>query len=749
MKRKVEHNIINGEWLGYYVPNPEINEEKYGTFASYFRFQFDLQKTIQKAELKIAALGWFKAYINGKEITKDEEFLVSWTDYNKRVEYIRYDITDKIAKKNAIGVVLGNGWACGSIIFGLAKQYYKIENPCFVAEIVLTYVDGQKQSFQTNSSWRANVGEIIYNDIMHGEYVDARKSLGAFYCVDYNDDEWGFAQIREIRSDLLVESKAPRTRVREKLPVRFLHRHNGALVYTTGQNMTGLVECTIRGESGAKLIFRYGERLNDDGSVYVGNLRTAEATDTYICAGDVLEVFRPKFTYHGFEFIEVRIEGSAEIERIEGLVVYSDLPQVGRFSCSNELVNKINSNVLWGQKSNFLSLPTDCPQRDERLGWLGDAGVFARTACWQLDCKQFFEHYISLIVEAMKEDGGVPCLVPIPDGFLDNCIGSSGWSDMLLSILSDHYDFYGDKILLERYFPYAEKFISYLEKNSENYRRSAYCFSDWLSVNANLKEGYGDTDFQLFDLCWYAMDCLWMLRFCEILGKDTTPYREKYENAKTYFSEHLSTDEKVFMQGRQTALLLAYKAGLLTLEQIKNPLLDDVEKNGMTCGFIGTKYLLPTLTELGRVDVAYKIVSNEDYPSWGYCIKNGATTIWERWDSYTKEKGFCPHGMNSFNHFAFGSCGEWFYEYVLGIKPVKAGFEEVCIAPYIDRSGIITSAKGGYKTALGAMSVEWETDGNTAKLRISVPQEIKYKINIPNAKILSKDGEEYNLAFIN
>ena len=733
---------ISGEWIGYYVANKGLNEEKYGTYSPYFRKAFRAEQPIKKVELKIAALGWFKAYINGVEITKDEEFLGSWTDYNKRIEYVCYDITENIVKENAIGVVLGNGWACGSIVFGLAKTYYQVQTPCFVAEVVLTYADGSKESIVTDSSWKANVGEIIYNDIMHGEYVDARRSLGAFFAVDYDDKEWGFAQMRESRSALLVERKSSRTRVMERLPVRFLHTQKGADFYTTGQNITGILECTIRGKSGAKLVFRYGERLNDDGSVYIGNLRTAEVTDTYICAGTGKETFRPKFTFHGFEFIEICIEGKAEVEGISALAVYSDLDRTGNFSTSNGLVNKIYSNALWGQKSNFLNIPTDCPQRDERLGWLGDAGIFARSASWQMDCKQFFEHYLSLIVEAMDEDGGVPCLVPIPDGFLDNSIGSAAWSDALLSILSDHYDFYGDKSVVEKYFPYAEKFMVWLENNSVEYRRNAYCFSDWLSINANFKEGYGDVDFRLFDLCWYAMDCLWMQRFCEIIDKDATEYREKYIRAKTYFSERLSKDDKIFAQGRQTALMLAYKAGFLTLAQIEKPFVEDLEKNGMTSGFIGVKYLLPVLTELGHADLAYRLITNEEYPSWGYCIKNSATTIWERWDSYTKENGICSHGMNSFNHFAFGSCVEWFYEYVLGIKPLKAGFEEVRIAPYIDCEGVLTSAKGSYKTVFGTISVEWETDGKTAKLRVEVPQGIKYKIDVPCGRIHTKNGTE-------
>lgn len=727
---------ICGQWLKYYKVN-ENKHEKYGAPAPYFRKKFTITGKVYKAELKIAALGWFKAYLNNEEITLNDEFLTSWTDYNKRIEYLCYDITNKISKNNAIGVVLGNGWACGTVNWGIAKEYYGCFNPCFIAEVILTYIDGRIESISTDDSWLANIGEIVYNDIMGGEYVDARKTLGAFSSAAYDDSLWEKASICDSRSHVLVKQTMPKTRVKELLTLKYLHTFENKRIYTTNQNMAGIIECDIKAKRGAQIIFRYGELLNADGSLYVENLRGAKATDTYICSGDGIEHFRPKFTFHGFQFVEVCADEDVEIFNLQALVIYSDLDRVGSFTTSNPITNKIYENTLWGQKSNFINIPTDCPQRDERLGWLGDAGVFARTANWQMDCKAFWEHFLSVVAESITEEGGIPCLAPIPKGFLIEGIGSSAWSDAFLMILSDHYDFYADRQVLEQYFPYAEKFICWIENHSVDYLRESYCFSDWLSINANLKEGCGDVDFRLFDLCYYAIDCLIMQKFCRILGVDTGKYQDKHMRTKEYFVEYLKQNPEILSQGTQTALLLAYRANLLQQEEISDVLISDIEKNGLTCGFIGTKYLLPVLTELERSDLAYNLATTTQYPSWGYCIENGATTIWERWDSYTKENGVCAHGMNSFNHYAFGSIVEWFYEYVLGIRIEDAGFKKILLKPYIDFSRKITSAKGSYKTSFGVISSSWAYTDSIIELVFEMPEETLYSVELPKMRTIS------------
>ena len=668
--------------------------------------------------------------------------MTSWTDYNKRIEFSTYDITSFIREQNAVAVVLGNGWACSGIMWGHIRKYYDVNNPCFIAEIEIEYATGEKQIIVTDKSWKANFGEILYNDIFLGEYIDKSKSLGNFSNTDYDDCGWGNVQIRETRTHLLVEQTSPKTVVKERLPLVFLHSIKGKDIYTTNQNMAGIIECYIKAESGTKIVFRYGEMLNKDGSLYTENLRSAEATDTYICNGKGIEKFRPLFTFHGFQYVEISVEGTAEIFDLNALVIYSDISRVGNFESSNELMNKIYSNVLWGQKGNFINIPTDCPQRDERLGWLGDIGVFARTACYQMDCKKFLTHYLSVVAESSREDGAIPCIAPIAQGFLDNAIGAAGWADAFLIVLSDLYDFYGEKEIIKQYLPYAERFLVWVENNSVDYRRQTYCFSDWLSINADVKEGYGDVDFQVFDLCFYAIDCLYMIRFYEILGLPTDIYEKKYSKAKEYFLNNLYKKGQIKGGGQQTALMLAYKAKLLAKEQIYKGLSDDIEQNGMTCGFIGVKYILPTLCEIGRSDLAYKLITSEKYPSWGYSVANGATTVWERWDSFTKENGFHQSGMNSFNHYSFGACVEWYYSHVLGIIPTKKNFEQVLIKPYVDFGGNVESVNGSYLTDKGVITVTWCVKDGYGEMKISVPKSIKFKVEIPNATILRNEYNE-------
>ena len=732
---------MKGKWIAYYRKNEQFNEDKYLAPAPYFRKEFAPKAGIKKVELKIAALGWFKAYINGREITENEEFTTPWTDYNKRIEFSIYDITDKIGKINAIGAVLGNGWACGSIMWGQTRKYYNVGFPRFIAEIILSYENGESESICTDGTWKANVGEILYNDILYGEYIDRRRTLGNYSAPGYNDGAWENACETNGRTDFLTERTCPRITVKERLELKFVHVKKGKRIYTTGQNLSGILECKIKGERGAKLIFRYGEMLDKDGNLYTENLRSAECTDTYVCGGGENEIFRPLFTYHGFQFVEVTVEGEAEILSADALAICSDLDMGGKFETSSVLVNKIYSNIVWGLKSNFLSVPTDCPQRDERLGWLGDLGVFARSAMYIADCKDFFAHFLSVITEAMKEDGAIPCIAPCAYGFLDNAVGASAWADAFIILLNDLYDFYGDISILEKYFPYAEKFIAWVEKNSENYRRKTYCFSDWLSVNADIKEGYGDVDFQLFDLCFYALDCLFMDKFSRVLGK-SCDYNRKYERAKDFFKQNLIVNGYPIGGGRQTASILAFEAGLLGVNDIKKSLVCDLKKNGLTCGFVGVKRVLPVLCEIGRSDLAYELVTSEKYPSWGYSVKNGATTVWERWDSYTKENGFHDSGMNSFNHYAFGSCAEWFYSHVLGINPEKAGFSRILIKPYIDFSGKINEAFGSYNSSRGEISVKWKVDGDTAVLEVCVPDETAVSFDFFGA-LVEREEQSY------
>ena len=698
--------------------------------AVYFRKVFSAQNC-KKATLKISALGWFKVFLNGEAVT-NEEFLPGWTDYTKRVLLFSYDVTALIQKENVLGVAVGKGWAAGTILFGELNKYYQVPTPCLYAFIEMENEDG-KIFILPLDGWKYAYGPIVENDIMMGETQDYYQECEGIYKVNVGETSWKDAEFfyRTLEAE---ERVLPRVSAHET----FVAKKIGETLYDFGQNFSGVVKLIVKCYNHAEITVRHGEILDENGGLYVGNLRTAKATDRYIlpCGEYVL---RPWFTYHGFRYVDIDVQGDAEILACEGLAIYTNAPIIGSFQTSSPLVNQIMSNCVWGLKSNLHYVPTDCPQRDERLGWLGDAGVIARSTMYQFDCKDMWLHYLSVIAEAVREDGAIPCIAPNAKGFLDNAIGASGWADAFLNILSDFYDFYGDSEVVKKYFPIAEKFVAWLDKNSTNYRRNTYCFSDWLSINADLVEGYGDVDFSVFDVCFYALDCLWMQKFCDILRVDGTKYRQKHDEAKRYFLQHLYQNGVIVGGGKQTALLLAYKAGFLSIEEIRQPLLQDIQSSGMTSGFIGIKYLLPVLSELGATDVAYALITNEQFPSWGYTVSCGATTLWERWDSYTKEKGVCPHGMNSFNHFAFASCMEWFYADVLGIKIGQNG--KLLISPSMDSSGKITEAKGAWQTPKGAVQVYWKVgvEEKCANVRISVPSNVEWEYQFNGWKIVSKE----------
>lgn len=713
-----------------------MTEDKLTRNAIYFRKEFTLENC-QKAILKITALGWFKVFVNGQTVT-DEEFLPGWTDYTKRVPLLKYDITDQLKANNAIGVIVGDGWARGETEFGELKKYYDVESPCLYAVIDWIDVYGMKH-IEEQQGWKFGYGAIRRNDIYAGEVQDHTHDSTGFSCAGFDDSEW--KDVKKIHRDIYAETEnLPKVSVHEVLQGKLIKKEEGKYLFDFQQNFAGVTRIDLKVLSKAVLTVRHGEILTEEGGLYVDNLRGASAQDQYILPEGKYNL-RPQFTYHGFRYAEISCDGEVEINKCEGLAIYTNSQITGSFNTSLSLFNKIMQNSLWGMKSNVMYIPTDCPQRDERLGWLGDVGVIARSLMYQFDCRTVLAHYLSVIQEAIREDGAIPCIAPNARGFLDNAIGASGWADAFISLIHDYYDFYGDKTIIEKYFSDAERFMEWIDKNSVEYRRNTYCFSDWLSIHADLKEGYGDVDFQLFDLYFYVMDCLYMAKFCRILGKSPTIYEKKYEQAKQYFEKHLCVKGTPIGQGRQTALLLAYKTGLLSGKQIETELIADVESKGLTCGFIGVKYLLPALTELGRADIAYKLIANEKYPSWGYSIANGATTIWERWDSYTRENGMNSHGMNSLNHFAFGSCVEWYYTYVLGITPLKAGFEEIMIKPYIDTTGILTYAEGSYLTKHGNIFVKWCVQERQAIVTVEAPKEIKCVIDIPGMMIKEHEIE--------
>lgn len=725
----------NAQFISYPTGEKKDAYSKYGNPCPYFRKTFCINKEINKALLYASAIGVFKAYINGQEVDSDF-FSPGWTDYRVNIPYMVFNVTDKIKTNNAIGIVAGDGWAVGCMGNYMFRCNYFDEIE-IIASLQIEYDDGTIEYINTDESWKASSGEIIRSDIYMGEYIDRRKTLGNFSEYDYDDSNWGniiyqsSAKYQGVATpQYLKKAIAPKTTVKHILDAEFMYNKDGKLLYDFKQNFTGVAKAVINGQEGSKITFRYGEMLNNDGSLYVGNLRRAEATDIYILNGEIDQIFRPLFTFHGFRYMEVDIEGKAELTEIKGLAMYTDLEETGSFECSDKIVSKIYQNTVWGQRGNFLNVPTDCPQRDERLGWTGDAQIFCGSAMFNMDCKTFFEKYICDVRDSQLSNGGVPSIAPVvphanytTERHFHN---AAGWGDVMTVIPYEHYLMYGDKKIISDNMYSIKRFIDFSINNSENYIRPAeYNFGDWLSIGE-------ETDKSVLNTMYFAYSTLLTAKMCKILNDaDAAFYYDLYKKIKNSFRNTFIDKDFKIKSDTQTCYLLAYSFGLLTNNEVKSNLLNTIHRSNdhLSTGFLGVKFLLPVLCDIGESKLAYKLLTNKTYPSWGYSVVNGATTIWERWNSYTKEKGFERETMNSFNHYALGSCCEWMFKYCLGImpsaKPYEAGFKKIILKPYFDINGIITSAKGSYNSINGKIDISWNKQNDCYIYKAVVDGNIK------------------------
>lgn len=681
------------EWIMFQTGEKKDALSGYGNPAPYFRAVFVCDGKVKKATWSVSAIGVFKAYINGKEA--DDDYLSpGWTDYRVRIPYMVYDVTDKIQKNNALGIVAGDGWAVGKVgnCMFRCNYYDEIE---VIASLKIEYLDGRVQYVNTGRNWKASSGEIVRSDLYMGEYIDKRLSLGDFSVYGYDDSNWQNAKINTevywgwpVTSQYLQKAIAPKTTVKHMLTPQLMFKKENKFYYDFKQNFAGVASVVVSGERGAALVLRHAEMMID-GALYTENLRRAEATDTFVLAGDKEEYFRPLFTFHGFRYLEITVTGNAEIKEVKGLVMYSDLKETGSFSCSDDTVNKIYNNAVWSQRGNFINVPTDCPQRDERLGWTGDAQVFCGSAMFNMDCKAFFEKYLADVRDAQLGNGGIPGMAPVIPHYNYTCerqyINAAGWGDVITVLPYTHYVMYGDKKVIKDNIANCKRFLKFSINNSENCILPAdNNWGDWLSVG-------NDSDKSALATMFFANSALLTAKMCGIIGDDDAGYYYGlYQDIKKAFRKEFIGGNNVIASDTQTCYLLAYAFGLMTAEEVKDNLLRAIRRKNdhLSTGFLGIKHLLPVLCELGEEALAYKILTNKTYPSWGYTIENGATTIWERWNSYTIEHGLNDPGMNSFNHYSLGSCVEWMFKYCLGImpgeKPDEAGFKKITLRPFFD-----------------------------------------------------------------
>ncbi len=549
---------------------------------------------------------------------------------------------------------------------------------------------------------------------------------------------------------LLVGSQAPAVRVTQELkPVKITQPKPGNFVFDMGQNMVGVTRLAVRGAAGTRVQLRFAEMLNPDGTVYTANLRSARATDTYICKGGGIETFEPRFTFHGFRYVEVTgFPGTPNLNALTGLVIGSDIPVTGTFNTSSALVNQLQSNIDWGQRGNFLSVPTDCPQRDERLGWMGDAQVFAKTATYNRDVAAFFEKWLQDVKDAQTPDGGYPDVAPRK---VDNGNGAPAWGDAGVIVPWTIYQAYGDREIIDRQWVSMGKWLDYITSVNPDglwKNRRANDFGDWLSIGA-------DTDKELLATAYYAYDADLMARMARAThrGAEATQYDALFNKIKAAFNAAYVSENGKLKGDTQTAYLLALHFDLLPANlragATQRLVADISAKNDhLSTGFIGVGYLCPTLSDNGRNDVAYKLLLQDTFPSWGYSIKNGATTIWERWDGWTQDKGFQNAGMNSFNHYSLGSVGQWMFGTVGGIQtdPGYPGFERILLHPQPGPG--LTFANATYDSVRGRIVSNWKTEANATTYDITIPANTTATVTLAakDAKSVSEGGRAANVA---
>ena len=705
----------------------------------YLRKGFELTNDVTSARLYITSKGVFDVSINGENVS-DDAMSPGFTTYDKRIETLTYDVTKLIESgQNTIGVELASGWYSGRLLWGTTPWDNTI-SPKVLAQLEMTMSDGAKEIIVSDDSWKGTTnGPLQFAEIYDGEIYNANLEMPNWTTNNFDDKDWTTVEVAALDDNVKLEPKR-HTTVKGKIELvpKDITSNDGAAVFDLKQNMVGVPVVNVPMKKGDTLKVRFAEMLSPDGSFYTKNYRSAHSTDYYIAAKDGDITYMPKFTFHGFRYVELSgFDTSKEPSKdwVKGVVLYSDFDDNGTFASSHDKLNQLQSNIVWGLRGNFLDIPTDCPQRDERLGWTGDAQVFGPTSMFNADVYKFWASWLQSVREAQLEDGAIPWTVPDSRG---NKIGSSGWGDVGTIIPWKIYLRTGDVGFLEDNFEMMKQWVSYHELKSKNYISNMMSFSDWLQPFPENGNTRGDTSSSLIGTAFFAHSAKLTALTAQVLGevKEQEKYEALYKKVAKAFDEKFfdETGKVKDVTETQTTYLLALAFDLLPeskIENAQNNLLRKLKEADyhLRTGFLGTPLLSKVLDDMGEIDLVYKLIFNETYPSWFYSINQGATTIWERWNSYSKTEGYNPMSMNSLNHYAYGAIGEWMYERIAGIAPLEAGYKVIKIAPQARQP--LNSASASLNTPYGKVSSSWEIKNGEFHLAVVVPPNTTAKIIVP------------------
>jgi len=709
--------------------------------AAYLRRTLAISKPLQSARLYVTALGSYRIFVNGSRVGSDV-LTPDFTDYRKRVVYQVYDVTSSLVNgMNAIAALLGDGWYGSGLTW--AGVHFFTPPDRFMAQLELDYADGSHETVVTDEKWKATPSAIVRSDIYAGEIYDARLEQKRWKNVGFDDSAWKPAAVADAPAITLSSQITPPARVIATLDAKSVTPSaNGAYIFDMGQNMVGWVTLKVQGAAGTRVRLRFAEILNPDGTIYTANLRNADATDTYILRGGEPEVFAPHFTFHGFRYVEVTgYPGAPPLDAIKGEVVSSVSGEpVAKLTTSSDLVNQMWKVGIWGQRGNFLSIPTDCPQRDERLGWMGDAEVFWRTGSYNFDIAAFSQKFVQDIVDAQTKQGAFSNFSPntLPDGdgtegtsaSNEDVVGAPGWGDAGVIVPWTTWMHYGNTAIIEQNWDAMHRWMDFIQSRNPDFLRKKGVgpnFADWLAPDEH-------TNKDLLATAYWALIAHMMSQMAHAVGKeaDAKRYDEVVNNIHAAFQKAYIGADGTVGTGTQTSYVVALytKMAPADLEpQLVEKLVKDIEARNwhLSTGFLGTPFLLFTLADHGRSDVAYRLLLNDTYPSWGYMLSKGATTWWERWNGDTGDPS-----MNSYNHYAFGSVMAWVYRYAAGIDTTAdaPGFKEIVVHPHLDPR--MTSARAEYDSIYGKIVSDWKgTATGPFSLRVTIPANTIAMVYLP------------------
>lgn len=754
------------EWKAAFVSG-EGPESWLDSKGIRLRRKFTVSGKIASARLYASALGLYELRLNGMDVG-DEILAPGWTAYASRLRYQSYDVTGFLLEgDNALCATTAPGWYKGDLAGWLGRRNVYGCRTALIAQLMIHYADGRQETFATDPSWRAREGPLLYAELYHGEVYDARLEDPGWYFASYDDSRWRAVEPVDSDLSLLVPADGLPLRKRERFKaVSLIVTPKGEKVLDFGQNIAGIVRFTVSGKAGDRVLLRHAEVLDAGGNFYTANLRSAKAKTTYVLKGEGMESYEPRFTYMGFRYVCVDAwPGTIDPEAFEAIAIYSDMEETGSFECSNGLLNRLHANIVWGLKGNFVDIPTDCPQRDERLGWTGDAQVFVGTAAFLMGVDPFFRSWLRDLAAEQTAEGGVPFVIPnilegmsSPDGQAIPNHSSCGWGDAATICPWTIYLRYADRALLEEQYPSMRAWVEYIRARARGgfIWDSGFHFGDWVALDAREGSYFGATPNDFTATAFYAKSVAVLAKAATVLGReaDAHNYDKLLEDITNAFrKEYFSPDGRIAVR-TQTACVLALDFGLASpghRDRVRDTLLSLIKENDghLVTGFLGTPYLCRALADSGALDAAYELLLREAYPSWLYQVGKGATTVWEHWDGLKPDGSMWSPDMNSFNHYAYGSVGEWMHSTVAGIAAVEGGpgYRRILFEPR--PGGGLTWARASLKTVHGLASIEWRLEGGEFRVTIRVPHNARgcFVPPVPGEEARELGSGEHRFAF--